>query len=150
MGQRIRYQGAILRGTQLLLIQHQVHATGEAYWLLPGGGAEPGETPVETVAREMREETCLEVQVGRRLLDQPDIPNGVYDRLHTYLCTPLAGEAGPGYEPEPAAAAHYRIAAVAWLNLSDEPTWPAAITQDPLIYSTVLRLQAELGFTPHP
>jgi hypothetical protein len=33
----VRCQGAIVHAHQLLLIQHREHASGNAYWLLPGG-----------------------------------------------------------------------------------------------------------------
>ena len=62
---KTRYQSAILRDGAVLLIRHREHATGVAYWLLPGGGIESGETPEATVAREMREGTALTVRVGR-------------------------------------------------------------------------------------
>jgi 8-oxo-dGTP pyrophosphatase MutT (NUDIX family) len=39
-------------------------ATHERIWTFPGGRAEVGETSTETLAREMREELGVEVQVG--------------------------------------------------------------------------------------
>jgi ADP-ribose pyrophosphatase YjhB (NUDIX family) len=39
----------------------------EAYWWLPGGGHEPGERLDETVVREFREETGLDIQLERLL-----------------------------------------------------------------------------------
>lgn len=39
------------------------HTYGRLNWELPGGAAEPGESPDETVQREVREETGLDVAV---------------------------------------------------------------------------------------
>ena len=52
---------------RLLLIQRADNAT----WAMPGGAAEVGETPAEAVAREVREETGLEVRPTQLL--------GIYD-----------------------------------------------------------------------
>ena len=96
---RTRYQGAIMRDHNILLIRHTNHGDGRAYWLVPGGGREQGETEEECVQREMREETGLEVRVERLLLDEESLPGEkVYDRIKTYLCIPEPGEARPGYE----------------------------------------------------
>src|SRR5690349_9318107 len=62
------------------------------------------ETPEATVAREMREETNLIVRVDRLLFDVPAERGCAHEREHTYQCTPIAGEAAPGHEPEPAFA----------------------------------------------
>ena len=49
MTRRIRYQGAIVRDDHLLLIKHREHTSGHAYWVIPGGGREEGETEEECV-----------------------------------------------------------------------------------------------------
>ncbi len=146
MKRLIRYQGAILRGTSILLVQHREHAGGRSYWLLPGGGREEGETEEQCVVREMNEETGLDVQVERLLMDVPSLPGGIYQRLKTYLCTPLQGEAAPGYEPETAASAMYRIDQVAWIDLRDPSTWSPDVTGDRFTYPTLLKVRASLGY----
>lgn len=40
-----------------------IHKTDNDLWALPGGGHDPGESIVETVRREVREETGVEVEV---------------------------------------------------------------------------------------
>ena len=142
----VRIQGAIVRGHQLLLIQHRHHPTGNSYWLLPGGGIDGDETEEECVIREMKEETDLKVRVERLLLDEPGLPDGAYKRRKTYLCWPVGGVAKPGYEPEPEAAAAYSITAVQWLDLRDENGWEEGIIQDPFTYPQLARLRGLLGY----
>jgi 8-oxo-dGTP diphosphatase len=146
MSRTIRYQGAIVHDHHLLLIQHRHHADGRSYWLMPGGGREADETEEDCVRREMREETGLDVQVMSLLFDAPDYPGGVYQRLKTYLCHILGGQAAPGYEPEAEAAQEYAIAAVKWFDLRDHHTWEPEVWQDPLTSSTVQQIRAALGY----
>jgi 8-oxo-dGTP pyrophosphatase MutT (NUDIX family) len=47
---------------RVLLVRHTY---GRRNWELPGGGAEPGESPDETAVREIREETGLTVELER-------------------------------------------------------------------------------------
>ena len=47
---------------QVLLVRHDY---GRRNWELPGGGAEPGESPDETALRELREETGLDATIER-------------------------------------------------------------------------------------
>ena len=100
MNRITRYQGAIYQDHSILLITHRIHETGREYWVIPGGGLEDGETEEECVAREMKEETYLDVRVERLLVHEPGHPDGIYKFRKTYLCTPIGGEAQPGFEPE--------------------------------------------------
>ena len=93
MSRIVRYQGAVIRDDSILLIKHREHASGRDYWVIPGGGREGDETEEACVRREVREETCLDVLVQRLLLDQPERPGGMHQRLKTYLCLPVADEA---------------------------------------------------------
>jgi 8-oxo-dGTP diphosphatase len=146
MARTTRYQGAILRDHHLLLIKHRHHADGRAYWVIPGGGIEAGETEEQCVVREMREETHLEVRLERLLLDEAPPSGSVYARHKTYLCVPLAGEARPGHEPEPEVSAAYSITDVGWFDLRDEGAWDLLVFADPFTYPLMRRLRQALGY----
>ncbi|NTU85509.1 MAG: NUDIX hydrolase [Chloroflexales bacterium] len=145
-----RYQGAIVREHQILLIKHTHHDTGRSYWLVPGGGIEPGESEEACVAREMWEETTLQVRVERLLLDEPAEPGGIYQRRKTYLCAVEAGEARPGYEPEVEAAAVYGITDVAWFDLREPGAWPPELQNERITGPLLQRLRLALGYTSAP
>ena len=146
MTRTTRYQGAIIRDHHILLIKHREHASGQSYWLIPGGGIEPNETEETCVQREMLEETCLHVQAQYLLLDEPSIPTDVYQRKKTYLCHILEGEARPGYEPEVEAASQYTITEVGWFDLRHPSSWNEQIISDPITYPLLQRIQAVLGY----
>jgi 8-oxo-dGTP diphosphatase len=46
------------------LVTRRGHAPGAGLWSLPGGRIEPGETDIQALVREMREETGLLVEAG--------------------------------------------------------------------------------------
>lgn len=57
---------------RVLLVRFEFPNTG-THWATPGGGVEPGETAIETIRRELREEVGLE---------RPDVGPPVWTRLH--------------------------------------------------------------------
>ena len=71
MGKNIRPRvcAAIIRDNSILMVHHR--DAQRAYWTLPGGAIEAGETPQEAVVREVKEETGLQAHVSRFLFEQP-------------------------------------------------------------------------------
>jgi len=147
MARHTRYQGLIIKDHKILLIQHSRHSTGRSYWVIPGGGLDGSETEEECVIREMKEETNLDVRIERLVFDEPAHPAGVYKWRKSFVCIPIAGEASPGFEPEPEAAADYSISAVKWFDLLSDDEWGDEIKEDPFTYPQLMNLRKLLGYS---
>ena len=135
-----RLQAAIVRDHRLLLVQCTM--PGEPpFWVLPGGGREAGERDAEAVAREVREELGVTVEVGAVLDDVPaDPPDGTYTRWRTFACRIIDGE--------PAACGNdggAELTAVRWLPLAAIDEWDAALRSDAYLYPQLERIRAALG-----
>lgn len=143
MKRHTRYQGLILKDHQVLLIQTTLLGTGFSFWLLPGGGLEPGETPEECVIREIKEETGLDVAVEKLLFEGPAPPADDYREWKTYLCHPIKGTAAPGQEPETLFAA---ITAVPWVDLRYPGSWGDEICLDGYTHPRLNHLRELLGY----
>ncbi len=74
---------------EILLVRHSY---GDRRWFLPGGGHHGMESPEQTLIREMREETGLQVEVTR--LVGVYFYTGAYKRDHIYIfqCTQVGGQ----------------------------------------------------------
>lgn len=138
-----RFQGAIVAGDQIVLVRHHSRISDHEYWVIPGGGIEAGESETECVAREMREETGLEVRVERLLLDLRNPQGRYYRRQKTYLCTPLSGTLAAGSEPE---AANFEITAIDWFSLSQPGTWWDRLHRRDWVVPALVQVSRELGY----
>lgn len=69
---RHRIAGIYARGGNILLVKHR--KAGREYYLLPGGGQETGESAVEALEREWKEELSLNVTVGKFLFCGESVP----------------------------------------------------------------------------
>jgi 8-oxo-dGTP diphosphatase len=85
MRAKIRVVGAMIeRDGKYLITQRPPRASLPLLWEFPGGKVEPGETDEEALARELREEMAIGVEVAERVIhvehayDQYDIDFCVY------------------------------------------------------------------------
>lgn len=89
--------GAIVMDGDRVLLIKRAHEPLKGQWSLPGGGVEVGETLEQATAREVREETGLDVEVGPivDVIDRiaRDTSGGVEHHfvLVDFVCRPSGG-----------------------------------------------------------
>jgi mutator protein MutT len=87
--------GAVVRDDNgRLLLVRRGRPPAEGHWSVPGGRIEPGETAAAAAVREVREETGLDVAVGRVLITAV-IADGAY-RVRDFAATVIGGELRAG------------------------------------------------------
>ena len=97
----------IVRGEQVLIVRRRYEPLA-GRWSLPGGTLELGETLEAGLAREMQEETGLDVEVGPviEVFDRILLDEARRVRYHfvlvDYLCWPVGGELCPGSDVDAA------------------------------------------------
>ena len=96
---KVDVRGAVVRENRILLVQERA----DERWCMPGGWADVGERPSQSVEREVREESGLTVEVRKVV--------GVYDANRSgipveffhafkivFMCEFIGGELGPSDE----------------------------------------------------
>ena len=82
---------AIIRKEDRIFATQRGYGLYKDGWEFPGGKIEPGETPEQALAREIREELDTDILVGEKLIqveyDYPDF----HLSMGCYLCTIRAG-----------------------------------------------------------
>lgn len=80
-------RGIVIKDDKLLLMERW--RAGRHYFSVPGGGIEPGETPEQTVVRELFEETGCQIDI-ERLLYTLKFSDGTEHSI--FLCSYISGE----------------------------------------------------------
>ena len=127
MGRRhssARAYGVLRRGTDVLLVRSSNPQHRPALWWLPGGGIDFGESPEDTVVREFREETGLDVAspvLVDVMSDVRERPNGdeVFTVRIIYTVSLLGGELTHEERGTTDRAAWFGVDALSQLSLAD-------------------------------
>lgn len=92
---RVRVAVVLVQDDKILLVRHR--KGDNAYWLVPGGGLDFGETIYECAKRELHEETGLDIEADRLLyLSEAINPEGTRHILNLYVMgRVLGGELHP-------------------------------------------------------
>lgn len=98
---------------RILLIQ-RANEPQAGRWTVPGGRVEPGESPAQAAAREVLEETGLQVEIGEELLSVLlEYPGRTFE-AHDFAATVIGGELCAGDD----------AAAAEWVPLSEVENRP--------------------------
>ncbi len=93
MSGRVRVTAALIEeGGRILLARRKPGKHMGGRWELPGGKIEPGESPEQSLARELAEELAIEVRVGEFLCGASFDGDAVRLELLVYRVELLAGE----------------------------------------------------------
>jgi mutator protein MutT len=86
----------VVEGSRVLLVK-RANEPLKGEWSLPGGAVDVGETLEDAIRREVREETCLEIEVGPivdvldRIRYDPDGRVKFHYVLVDFVCRPSGG-----------------------------------------------------------
>jgi 8-oxo-dGTP diphosphatase len=115
--------GVIERGDKVLVSLRRPKGERASLWEFPGGKVEPGEGERAALARELREELGVRVQVGEEYARVEHIYPDLQVELALYRCVLHAGE-----EPRPLACEQ-----VEWVARRDLPGLPFCEADIPIL-----------------
>lgn len=97
---RPRVCGLCVLNDKILMLNHKGVGQTDTFWCLPGGEVQFGETMPQALAREFREETGLEVTVGKMLFVNESINLPLHAIEFFFEVTATGGHLKMGTDPE--------------------------------------------------
>ena len=111
--------GAVIFNNEKVLLVKRGKEPGYGKWSIPGGAVELGETLKESLLREVKEETGLEVEIGGMVEVLDWVSRDAYDRIKyhyvlvDYWCKCLFLKPNPSSD----------VLDARWVQLSDAPNY---------------------------
>lgn len=144
---RTRVCGLIFSSDKILLIKHNLR--GKPFYSPPGGAVEFGENMLETLQREIREETFLEVCSSKFKFITEFISPPLHAIEIFYHITNWSGNAMTGQDPETTNS--IIIESVNWYSMEEIKRLPKGGLHHILHNCNNLRQVLELsGYIPYP
>ena len=84
--------GIFLKEKRVLLMRRAPGQNAAGGWEYPGGKIEPGETGEQCLRRELREELCIDAEIGAKVAESTFTTDEKVIHLHAYHVTQYAGE----------------------------------------------------------
>jgi ADP-ribose pyrophosphatase YjhB (NUDIX family) len=97
---RLRICGILKEGDRLLMVKHQGLGPEGFLWNPPGGGVQFGESYADTLIREFREETGLEVEPVEFILFNEHIGDDIHAVELFFSVRKTGGNLALGHDPE--------------------------------------------------
>jgi len=129
---RVRVCGICIVNNKILLIQHRAIGEKGSLWAPPGGGLDFGETAEDTLIREYKEETGLDISVKEFLF----VNEYLFSPLHSielfFRVEILGGTMSKGFDPEMSDQKQIIQALRYW-------EFQEITSQEPLLFHSVIR-----------
>ena len=98
----IEVVAGVIRDGERVFATQRGYGDFKDFWEFPGGKMEPGETPQQALARELKEELAIDVSVGEFICTVDYDYSAFHLTMHCFYCTIAGGKAPELLEHEAA------------------------------------------------